>query len=120
MNVPVLREFHGWSGTWSIAAWAIGWVSLRSRKHPSHQKRGTGAISDSATTEDQMIQQQHDHRAYNRYEHAVEVEARDAVRAKEVREDEASHERADDAQQNVDYESLTGLVDELAGNEPGN
>ena len=65
-----------------------------------------------------MVKHQHDDGADNRHEHAVEVETSNASSANSG-EDEASDNRSDYAENNVEKETLTGLVDDLAAYKPG-
>jgi len=65
-----------------------------------------------APTENRVVKHQHDDGSDNRHEHAVEVETSNASSANSG-EDEASDNRSDYAENNVEKETLTGLVDEL-------
>src|ERR1700736_3958277 len=79
-------------------------------------ERETDGSSVCSAASDCVIDHQHDDRADNSDEHAVEVEARDGSRA-ELGEQEATHDRADDAQHDVKNDTFALLVDDLAGNE---
>ena len=66
-----------------------------------------------------VIDHQDDDGANHCDHHAVEIEAGDAARA-DRSEDEAANNRADNAEHDVEEEALTGSVDDLARDEPGN
>jgi hypothetical protein len=52
-------------------------------------------------------------------QNAVKVQAGDA-RLAEAIEEPATHYSADDSEEDVEYQSLTGFVDDLASDETGN
>ena len=60
-----------------------------------------------------MIDQEHDDRAYNSNYHAVEIEPSDATNAKRG-EQEATHDRANDAKYDVEGGALAGAADDAA------
>jgi hypothetical protein len=55
---------------------------------------------ERATTENHVVEHQHDDRADHRHHQAVDIQTRDAGRAEHI-EQEAADERADDAQNDV-------------------
>jgi hypothetical protein len=61
-------------------------------------------------------QEDHDGADYG-HKHAVEVEAINAFRA-ELGEEEAPNEGADDTENDIEENALTGLIDDLACDEP--
>src|SRR6476646_4868027 len=70
------------------------------------------------TAENCVIKHQHDNGSDNRHEHAVKVETSNASSANSG-EEEASDNCSDYAKNNVEKETLTGLVDDLAPDKPG-
>ena len=71
-----------------------------------------------APTENRVVKHQRDDGSDNRHEHAVEVETSNASSANSG-EDEASDNRSDYAENDVEKETLTGLVDDLAAYKHG-
>src|SRR5689334_11299394 len=65
------------------------------------------------TAENCVIKHQHDDGSDDRHEHAVEVEASNTSSANSG-EKEASDDCSDDAKNNVEKETFSGLVDDLA------
>src|SRR2546428_10829990 len=66
-----------------------------------------------------MIEDQQDHCPDDRNEHAVKIETGDTGRA-ELREQKPSEHGTDDTEDDIEDETLAGLVDQLAGDEAGN
>ena len=60
-----------------------------------------------------MVDQEHDDRSNNGNYHAVEIEPGDTTDAK-CGEQEAAHDRANDAKYDVEDGALTGAVDDAA------
>src|SRR5262249_47822147 len=67
---------------------------------------------------DKVVDEQHDHGADHRHEDAVQIYSRDAGMA-ELREQPSAHERAHDAEHDVDKHTLAGIVDDLAADPSG-
>ncbi len=72
---------------------------------------------DSAAT-DGVGDHENDDRAADGDQHAVEIEAVDALAA-ERRHDPAAHHGPDDAEDDVEHDAFAVTVDEFAGNETG-
>src|ERR1700674_5837135 len=73
------------------------------------------AASGSA---DRMVNHQEHHRSGNRDTNAVEIQARYACRAEHLKKPTADN-RADYTQQNVEHNALAVVIDQVAGDEPG-
>src|SRR5205823_5292217 len=104
---------------------SVSFAKTRSRKkNPAHRSEAfpsvamTASALEHAAAGDGVVDEQHDHRADDGDEDAVEVQAGDAGGA-EAGEHEAADEGADDAQQQVEPEPAAGYVHELAGDEAG-
>ena len=73
-------------------------------------------LSSYPAAEHSVVDNQHDDRSDYRDNHAVEIEAGNAAGAKGA-EDEASHNRPNNSEHNVEEKALTRFVDDLAGDE---
>ena len=80
----------------------------------SHRKCRIGAPS-----EDGVIEDEDDDRTDHCHKHAVEIETRDPG-SPELHEQEASDDRSDDAQNDVEDEPFAALVDHFTAYEAGN
>src|SRR5208282_561932 len=65
-----------------------------------------------------MIDHQHDDRSNHSNYHAVEIETGDPARAQSA-EDNTTHDCPDNAEDEVEKEAHSGLIHDLAGDEPG-
>jgi chemotaxis methyl-accepting protein methylase len=65
-----------------------------------------------------VIKDEYDNRPDDRDEHAVEIEASDPRRTK-LRKEEAANYRANDAEDDIEDETLARFVDDFASNKPG-
>jgi len=63
-----------------------------------------------------MIDEQHDNRARNSHQNAVEIQTGYAGHTEGIEQPSANH-RTNDTEDDVDYQAIAGLVDEFAGNE---
>ena len=64
-----------------------------------------------------MVDKKNDDRARDRYNEAVQIELRYAHRATKEVEQPASHNSADNSQQDIENHSLTTMVDQVASDE---
>ena len=66
-----------------------------------------------------MIRPKDDHRAYNRNDHAVDIEAGYSFGSKKT-ENRAPHDRADDAKRNVKKQAFSLLIDDFTSDKACN
>jgi hypothetical protein len=90
---------------------------LRSASYPALRANRISRLCSTATHYG-VIDQQHHRRAHHRDDHAVNVQACDSGRAKQIKEKTAD-ESANDSKGDVEPETLTLSINDLASDEPG-